>query len=204
MLTDSQRHSTIQRIAAQLERFDDDTLREMERLTDPQTRELRPIESRGALDRRQLLAGVAVGGAAVVAGLLGYSRVQGAVPLVDEDAARLRRVAELGREMEAVGLDESVAGGLGEVGPELAAASAASARGKTALVGVGPDVEAAVALVDPDLADRARDRLLDEMTELAAAVDRAAGAWAESLEAPLADRLQRRAALRQELAELGL
>ena len=204
MLTDSERHVTIEQIAANLEQFDDETLQEMARLTDPSTRAPISPAPLATPTRRQVLAGFAAGAGTVAAAFLGVSHVRGSAPLGDDDAARLRRIAALGRELEAVGLDETVGSGLTAVGSALDAASAASAEANVALRDVAPDVEAAVALVDPDLADRARYQLFDPLSKLAAAVDSAATAWGQSLESPVTEQLEHRATLRRQLSDLGL
>lgn len=205
MQTEAQRQSTIDEIARNLQRFDDDTLAEMARLTDAESRDVapaKPIAATGATTRRRFLTGAAVGAGAMGAALLGLSRVGATAPLTDGEAARLRRIAALGKELEAVGLDDSLAAGISTVGTELSAAVGTGQELDAALLELGPAVEAAVALVDPDLADRAHAQLLGRLPALTAAVNAAGAAWSSSLEAPVTERLERRRLLRGELARL--
>jgi hypothetical protein len=112
MMTESERAAVLDRLAGRLRDFDDDTLRELDRLTDPDvlTSNPRPAPEAG-LTRRQLITGLATGGAAVVLAAAGTAAVVGG----DEEAAAVRdeleraqRVLDLHEELEATGLDETL------------------------------------------------------------------------------------------------
>jgi hypothetical protein len=204
MLTDEQRQSTIDAIARNLQRFDDNTLAEMARLTDPEGRDVQPSPARLGADtsRRRFLAGAALGAGAMGAALLGVPRVAGMAPLTDAEAARLRRIAALGRELEAVGLDDSLTGGMTSVSAQLTSAVGAGREVDAALAELGPGMEAALAVVDPGLADRAHAQLLARLPALTAAVNATQAAWSASLETPVTEKVERRRALRGELSRL--
>jgi hypothetical protein len=198
MLTDVERQSTIERIARSLERFDDDTLSEMARLTDPETRNPQPPAPPTDVTRRRVLVAFAAGAGSIGAAALGLFRLRDGA-LAGIDAERLRRVEALSRDLEAVGMDDTLGAGLSAVGAALAQADLARQALVAALRDMAPQVEAAVAVVDVDLADKARDRLFGQAQSLADSVTASIRSWSDALEGPVTRQLDQRAALRRDL-----
>lgn len=192
---DERRSSTIERIAGNLERFDDDTLQELERLTDPANRAIRPPEPRG-VTRRQVIVGFAAGAGTMGAAALGLARLGASDDASAAELDRLREREALASRLEAVALDETVGEGLNAVGTSLAETDLAASRLLRAVEELGPMAVAAIQLVDPALADRVRDELLSGATELVAQVSGTIDTWSTELEQPTMDRLRQRADLR--------
>jgi hypothetical protein len=203
MLTDTERQATIERIAGHLERFDDATLQEMARLTDPASREVRPPAPPAALTRRQVLIGFAAGAGTVGAAAMGITRAREAAAPAPGTAAADSAWQTLAAQLQDEGPDGQLAAGLAAVGAALAEAREASAALSTGLQDVGPAAEAAVLLVEPDLGPRLRDGVVLPAGALTVALDAALEAWATALERPLAAELDRRSALRREMDRLG-
>jgi len=203
MFTDAERQATIERIAHHLERFDDATLEEMARLTDPAGRELRPMGPPAALTRRQVLIGFAAGAGTVGAAAMGITRAREAAAPAPGTVAAGSAWQALAAQLQDEGPDSRLAAGLAAVGAALAEAREASEALSAGLQDVGPAAEAAVLLVEPDLGPRLRDGVMAPADALTAAVDAALAAWAEELERPLGAELDRRAALRREMGRLG-
>jgi hypothetical protein len=169
-VNDIERDDAIRRIARNLERFDNDTLAEMARLTDPDTRELRPADT-APLTRRQLLLGFAAGSATMALAAVGVSAVRGASSRDDDSSTRPTDAPGAAAEV-------SSADGSGGVGAALTEAERHTQSLTAGIRDVGPELLAALALVDPALGPRFQERILGPAAGVAGSVADARSALA--------------------------
>lgn len=202
MLTDTEREATIARIAAQVRDFDDDTLCELDRLTDA-ARCAQPAAAATpghGLTRRQLIAGAIAGGVTATVAGVGTALALHPEAAANTEVAALRSTIEVYEQLETVGLDRSVRSGLAKVGTAMTHAQDAAA-----------DLASGVGIVDGILAVPApgvddsflavlRQSLLEPARQAIRTQQALAETWRLDLDAPLTARLAERDALRSDLA----
>jgi hypothetical protein len=208
MLTTAGREATIDRITEHLGRFDDDTLVELARLTDPATyvdagRAGTTGSTRAhGLTRRELVAGLLTGGVvvSVAAG--------GAVLALRPDSASAgetrRLVALLGahERLEAIGLDGAARAGLTEVGAALASTVSAAGELLTGVDMVEGILSVPVPGVDTGFYALLRQNVLEPARATTTRVQELDQTCRLELTTPLEARIASRDALRREIATL--
>ena len=198
MLSGAERQAILDRIAGNVEQFDDDTLVELERLTDPETHTVggeRPAAETG-LSRRQLIAGAVAGGTIVALAGAGVTAVvRGGTD--DAELSELREVNELYEELERADIDAAVAAAIGAYGSEVEAAQGTADALSAGLELVDRVLATAAIQLDPGIATALEDQVLGPGRKAATDLYALGDSWVITVEEPLEARLAARADTRR-------
>ena len=201
MLSEAERQAAVVRITGNIEQFDDDTLLELERLTDPETHELggerRTAES--GLSRRQLIAGAVAGGVIITLGAAGGLAVVRGGTGDQAELDELRDVTDLYEELERVDMDGAVAAALGTYGSSVDSAQTTADELEAGLDLVDRVLGTAAVHLDPGVASALEQQVLapgrKSVTELRTLGD----SWVGDVQDPLEARLAARAEVRRRI-----
>jgi hypothetical protein len=207
MLDAAERAQVIGRIAESLARFDDETLREMERLVDPGTyaegeTARGRLSSPLGLTRRQLITGLVAGGGLVTVAAAGTALTLRPDGPVRAEVARLRELVALYQRLEDVGLAGALRTALGTLAAAVAAARRAAETLSAGLDLVEGVLSAAIPGIDSTFPSILRQNVIDPARDLIAGLGGLAETWQAQLQSPLEAKLGECDSLREQIATL--
>lgn len=201
MLSEAERQAAIDRITGNVEQFDDDTLLELERLTDPETHMLdgeRPASESG-LSRRQLIAGAVAGGAIVTLGAAGAFAVVRGGTGDEAEVDQLHDLTELYEELERVDIDAAVSSAMGTYGSKVEGAQTAADDLEAGLELVDRVLGTAALQLDPGVASALEEQVLAPGRQAVTELHGLGDGWTTDVQEPLEARLAARAEVQRRI-----